>query len=363
MKNFDEIYFKWRKNFNYVALLVASITLVLELIISYLLIRYLPQTIKLSIPFYLLLYVIVPTFLNFSLVIIGRYILQCNHVSEQFKNYCSILTLSLQFLIIGCVHNIFTLTLSIHCFPIFLTLIYSDKKMTKIVTIISTIFISIRFVIAILDGNSNDTFFLIEVFVGYILMLGCYITATLLFHIEREKNECLKASSFKQLQLEELLKCDPLTGLYNMKTFYNVLDTSISNSEFPLCIAVIDIDNFKLVNDTWGHENGNEVLIYLSAQLKSCCNKHGSVFRYGGEEFTIIFPRTTAEKAKAMIERASERLYHKDFSFNPHKRITFSCGIASYTSNSSSAQDFFVAADKLMYQAKLSGKNAILIGE
>lgn len=363
MENFDEIYFKWRKNFNYVALLVASITLMLELIISYILILYLPQTIKLSIPYYLLLYIFVPTFINFSLVILGRYILKCNHLSEQFKNYSSILILSLQFLVIACAHNIFTLTISIHCFPIFLTLIYSDKKMTRVITIISILFISIGFVFARLDGHSNDAFFLIEIFVGYILMLGCYITATLLFHIEKEKNERFKASSFKQLQLEELLKCDPLTGLHNMRTFYNVLDTSISNREMPLCIAVIDIDDFKSVNDTWGHENGNEVLIYLSAQLQYCCNNKGRVFRYGGEEFTIVFPNTTSDEAKTIIEEASKNLYHKDFKFTPQKQITFSCGIASYTWNGSSAQDFFIIADKLMYQAKLSGKNRILIGE
>lgn len=362
MENFDELYQKWRKNFNYIALLVASITLILELTVSLLLFHYLPQTIKLSIPLYILLYIFLPSSIIFLLVLLGRRSLNCKRLSERAKNYYSILILSTQFLIIACVHNVFTLSITLLCFPVFLTIIYSDKKMTNIVALISIVFVSISFLFARLDAHSDDAFFIIEVFVALILLLGCYVTTILLINIEREKNDILKASSFKQLQLEELLKCDPLTGLHNMNTFYNMLECSIQNSEMPLCIAVIDIDNFKSVNDTWGHEKGNEVLIYLAAQLQYCCNNQGHVFRYGGEEFTIIFPRTTPADAKAMIETAQNNLYHYIFEFMPQQCITFSCGIASYPSTDYSAQDFFQIADKIMYKAKLSGKNKTLIG-
>jgi diguanylate cyclase (GGDEF)-like protein len=362
MENFDELYQKWRKNFNYVALLVASITLILEIIVSFLLFRFLPQTIKFSIPHYLLIYILLPSSVNFLLVLIGRHSLHCKRLSEQAKNYYSILILSIQFFIIACVHNVFTLTITVLCFPIFLTLIYSDKKMTNIITLLSLIFAGISFIFAKIDGHSNDDFFLIEMFVAVILLICCYITTILLFNIEKDKNDKLKASSFKQLQLEELIKCDSLTGLHNMSTFYNMLESSIQNNEMPLTIAVIDIDNFKSVNDTWGHEKGNEVLIYLAAQLQYCCNNQGHVFRYGGEEFTIIFPRTTPTQAKAMIETAQKNLFQYIFDFMPKHRITFSCGVAAYPSCDYSPQDFFQIADKILYEAKLSGKNKTLIG-
>lgn len=146
-----------------------------------------------------------------------------------------------------------------------------------------------------------------------------------------------------------------------MATFYKMLESSIQKEEMPLCIAVVDIDDFKSVNDTWGHEKGNEVLIYLAAQLQYCCNNQGHVFRYGGEEFTIIFPRTTATQAKAMIEAAQYNLYHYAFEFMPIRKVTFSCGIASYSSTTYSAQELFQMADKIMYQAKVSGKNRTLV--
>src|SRR5699024_280638 len=109
----------------------------------------------------------------------------------------------------------------------------------------------------------------------------------------------------------------------------------------PLTIAVIDIDNFKTVNDTWGHETANEVLIYIAAQIQSCCGILGSVFRYGGEEFTIIFPEVTEEEAKTMVEAAQKDIINYQFESMPGQVITFSCGIATYTTDSFSAHDFF----------------------
>lgn len=172
MENFDELFKKWRKNFNNIALLVASTTLLLELVVSYLLITYYPQTIKLSIETYILLYIVLPSCINFSLVLLGRCTLNKDTLSEQMKNYSSVLILSGQFLVISCVHNVFTLTTTLLCFPIFLTLMYGDKKMTTLITALTICFVSISFVFALFDGHTNDAFFPIQMFVGYILLLG-----------------------------------------------------------------------------------------------------------------------------------------------------------------------------------------------
>jgi diguanylate cyclase (GGDEF)-like protein len=243
-----------------------------------------------------------------------------------------------------------------------LTVIYSNKMITNIVTLVSIVLLSISSLVAITDTQTNDMFHSIEIFIAIILFIGCNLITNFINDIEKDKNDIIKAGAFKQLQLEELIKCDPLTGLYNMSSFYNMLDATIKNSEMPLSIAVIDIDNFKSVNDTWGHEKANEVLIYIAAQLQACCSTYGYVFRYGGEEFTIVFPYITPTQAKAMIEIAQDNIYQHDFDTIPQQKITFSCGIAAYSSSEYNAHDFFQLADKIMYQAKFSGKNKILIG-
>jgi diguanylate cyclase (GGDEF)-like protein len=216
--------------------------------------------------------------------------------------------------------------------------------------------------IAVTDAQTNDAFHTLEVFIGVLLVLGCSLLTNLLTDIEKDKNNIIKAGTFKQLQLEELMKCDPLTGLYNLSSFYNTLDTAIKKDEMPLSLAVIDIDNFKAVNDAWGHDKANEVLIFIAAQLQYCCSTQGHVFRYGGEEFTIVFPKTSPAHAKTMIEAAQKNIYKHDFGHKPNFNITFSCGIAAYPSSDYNAHDLFQLSDKIMYQAKFSGKNQILVG-
>lgn len=362
MDQINNIYLEWRKKLNNVALIIACITLLLEIVVSYLMYEFLPGMIELPLHNYIILYIVLPSSSYFFLVIIGRYIVYKDKFSDTAKDYLSIFILMAQIFIIACVHNVFIFTNILYIVPIILTVTYSNKLMTNIITIVSIGLMITSSMVLVNDAWLSDSFYTIEVFIGIVLIVGCSLITNLLIDIEKDKNNIIKASSFKQLQFEELIKCDPLTGLYNIASFYKALDVSITNKEMPLTIAVIDIDNFKSVNDVWGHENANDVLIYVAAQLQAACSTIGHVFRYGGEEFTIVFPNTSTIDAKNMIEIAQENIYHHDFGYTPKKNITFSCGIAEYPSKDYNAHDFFKLADKIMYQAKFSGKNKILIG-
>lgn len=360
MEQFSNLYHKWRKRLNNAALLVACFTLVLELIVSHLMYNYLPEMMRMPLPLYILLKILLPSATIFLLVIISRFIINNNKLSETAKNYVSILTLTCQIFIIAYAHYVFIFTCILYIIPIILTVIYSKKAMTNVVTLISIGLMLISSIIPLI--KNTDVFHALEIFIGVLLILGCSLITNLLADIETDKNNIIKAGVFKQLQLEELMKCDPLTGLYNISSFYNALDAAIKKQDLPLTLAVIDVDNFKAVNDVWGHDNANEVLIYIAAQLQYCCSTQGYVFRYGGEEFTIVFPKTSPAHAKAMIEAAKKNIFDHDFSHNPKLNITFSCGIAEYPSPDYNAHDLFQLADKIMYQAKFSGKNQILIG-
>lgn len=357
---FSDFYKKWQKEINNVALLIACVTTVLEIIVSIMMIIFLPDMIKLSLPYYTLLYIILPSISNFSLVLLGRYIIKNKKISDTSKNFYSILILTVQVFIIACVHNVFIFTIVLFTIPIILTVIYSNRKLTNTITLISIVLMILSSIIAITDAQDNNFLHTIELFIAIILVLGCNVIANFVIRVEVDKNDLIKTTTFKQLQLEELIKCDPLTGLYNIGSFFNSLDKYIKDDERPLSLAVIDIDNFKSVNDTWGHEKANEVLIYIASQLQACCFTKGYVFRYGGEEFVIIFPKTSPEQAKHMLEVAKKNIYEHDFDFSPKLRITFSCGIAAYPSPDYNAHEFLQLADKIMYQAKFLGKNMIL---
>ncbi|MDK2808145.1 MAG: diguanylate cyclase, partial [Clostridiales bacterium] len=158
------------------------------------------------------------------------------------------------------------------------------------------------------------------------------------------------------LQLEEQLKYDPLTKLYNMSTFYALLAAAIEKEEFPLSLAVIDVDNFKKVNDTYGHDNGNTVLIYLAQLLQAHCSAMGLVFRYGGEEFAVMFPHKSTEEASLVMKDVQRIFGEHKFEFMQEENITFSCGITT-TIRGCIPRNLFNIADQAMYQAKSAGKN------
>lgn len=163
--------------------------------------------------------------------------------------------------------------------------------------------------------------------------------------------------------LEGQLLRDGMTGLYNHASFYGFLKqlTSGNNKEIEsVSLAVVDIDNFKSVNDTYGHSKGDEVILYLCETLKRYCDDGNYVCRYGGEEFAVIFINHKANEAKEKM-----KLVLQDFSSHTYEwkkePVTFSCGICEYMPGRMSDKELFGIADKVLYRAKSNGKNQVMI--
>ena len=155
---------------------------------------------------------------------------------------------------------------------------------------------------------------------------------------------------------------DPMTSLYNHTAFYDYLDTFVRNrDDAPLTLAVIDIDDFKKVNDTYGHNNGDEVILNLSKVLQRNCGENNYVCRYGGEEFAVIFPDVKVKDAAKMMNNSLEEFRETKYEWTD-KRITFSCGIFQMSSYTMTAEEFFRVADKMLYNAKQNGKNQCISG-
>lgn len=155
---------------------------------------------------------------------------------------------------------------------------------------------------------------------------------------------------------------DSLTGLYNHTHTLHLLDQEIvraNQKKHPLCFAMIDIDYFKKVNDTFGHPIGDRVLRSLSMFLKQRLRKSDHIGRYGGEEFAIILPETSEGDARNVLneirERFSELLQPAgDREFN----VTFSCGVATLRPDESS-QSLCERADRALYRSKEHGRNCV----
>jgi diguanylate cyclase (GGDEF)-like protein/PAS domain S-box-containing protein len=161
---------------------------------------------------------------------------------------------------------------------------------------------------------------------------------------------------------QRLAITDGLTGLYNVRHFYAELDKEIARARrysTPFSLALFDIDDFKRINDTFGHQAGDEVLCDVSAKILHVSRESDIVARYGGEEFICVLPNTAKEEAYNHACRVKEAVEKKRYLGPNSVGLTVSGGVASFPEDAEDAKALMYAADMAMYKAKASGKKAI----
>lgn len=155
---------------------------------------------------------------------------------------------------------------------------------------------------------------------------------------------------------------DPLTGAYNQRHFRGVLKQELERArrmQQSLCLLMIDVDHFKVYNDTQGHESGNEVLKEITQTIRENLREIDILARYGGDELAIILPDTPPDKAHEAAQRIIEAVFHFHFPGQealPNGRITLSIGGASFPKDALASTDLVIKADKALYAAKEAGR-------
>lgn len=167
-------------------------------------------------------------------------------------------------------------------------------------------------------------------------------------------------------QMGELVREDQLTGSLNRRGMDESLDREIANAvrrDTPLCVALLDLDDFKRINDTHGHATGDEVLVHMVQVIKETLRKLDVIARFGGEEFVVLMPETTPQDAVQIITRVQRELTKRIFMHESQRLlITFSAGVAVYHPGESQAE-LLKRADVALYKAKNAGKNRIIFAE
>jgi len=158
---------------------------------------------------------------------------------------------------------------------------------------------------------------------------------------------------------------DGLTGLFNSRYFYKQLEAEIARSNrygHSFSLILFDIDSFKMLNDTYGHQAGDEVLVELARLLQSASRETDIVVRYGGEEFVIVLPNTTEADTINLAGRICSSVEQTPFlpDLPGGVTVTLSGGIASYPMNAGDVKSLLNAADTALYAAKTSGKNRVV---
>jgi len=164
--------------------------------------------------------------------------------------------------------------------------------------------------------------------------------------------------------LEYYATRDPLTHLYNQRMFWELLDYELDRSQrhgYQVALMLIDLDNFKAVNDGYGHATGDTLLQQLAVAMQAVLETGDVLARYGGDEFVIILPETSTEQTEVIAERLLHCLQSFVLSTETGAaiRITGSIGVGLFPDHADNHKDLFMFVDTLMYRAKHQGKNRI----
>ena len=180
-----------------------------------------------------------------------------------------------------------------------------------------------------------------------------------------QRAHAIETSRADNHRLEALAQTDPLTQLVNRRALTIRLVTEmerVRRYNAPLAMLLLDLDHFKLINDTYGHLAGDDMLFAVASLLQRAVRTVDLVARYGGEEFVIVLPETGKQGAIAFAERIRDRLASHRFTIGNRQdiRITASFGVATYPSQGlESVEDLFRAADAALYRAKGNGRNLV----
>ncbi len=173
---------------------------------------------------------------------------------------------------------------------------------------------------------------------------------------KRERAKMLK-------EMEQLAITDSLTGLFNSRQFFRQIKMEIerfTRYARPLSMLLLDIDYFKRYNDTWGHLEGDKVLMNFGRIISACMRSMDTAYRYGGEEFTIILPETGIEKACVVGNRIKDKIADEIFEPEPGKKVTVTVSIgAAQIKDGEDVSAFIKRTDKLLYKSKESGRNQL----
>jgi two-component system, cell cycle response regulator len=179
----------------------------------------------------------------------------------------------------------------------------------------------------------------------------------------RQSNQQLEAAIKR---VEEMAATDPLTGLYNRRHFQTMLQQLFAESlryGSDLSVVMIDLDGYKQLNDSLGHQMGDQILVLVGNIFRETLRKSDVAARYGGDEFILLLPRADAQEAARLVSRIRDEYRARSREMTSRdKGMTMSIGIAGVRANQPAGVDEFIAiADAALYQSKANGRDRVSI--
>ncbi|HWS41814.1 MAG TPA: GGDEF domain-containing protein [Pseudoflavonifractor sp.] len=310
-------------------------------------------------------YILLPSSVMLIANIAADLLVRAERVPLIVKEYLSIF-LMLFFCALLCLqHTIVAVLLTSFIVPILLSTLYANVAMTRWTYFLAQILLILSSVRMHFNSSRDFGFWIwVEMLTASGLLIASYVLARVLIIYGRDSMFNLDSIYKDKMDLEEELKLDPLTRLYNRKAYDEYLPQIMEEcrlTDTELSIAVLDIDDFKQVNDAYGHAAGDRVLLRFASVLRKVVRERIYAFRVGGEEFVLVFHGYCVLDAAKVCEDALSAIKAQVLPELNGMAITFSCGVAGMRRDEADPLELFKAADAALYSAKSSGKNKVMV--
>ena len=352
---------KWQKSMLIIAAFICAIAFLVEIII-YFIYRVSGKIDALNSE-YLIFRILTPTACNLTLFLVMIYFKNVKKESKVIRHRDDYMCFCLYAicLIIAVVHNFYHVTWIIPALCQFINSIYADKEGIKRNYRYINIALAIIVFFAFIERSYEITYLVVTAICAYAISFIIYLISTLLVNYNNEQIEYMEENYLRQKKLLEELDIESMTGIFNRNSLESRVGQVIDehkNKKLNTYLVMLDIDHFKNINDRYGHTSGDEVILRLVRYIRGVIDGGVTAFRYGGEEFILLFRNMPCQKVFGCIDNMRISFSKEKYIFDENISITFSAGITGYV-DGMSVDDFVESADKALYFAKENGRNRI----
>jgi diguanylate cyclase len=354
-KEYIKIDDKWMKLHFHTLIGLTLVGFVFECILGITL--YATGYVEIALLRYALKYILAPLLFNLFFIASASWAVHTHRLRQKQRAYIiSLLFVGVCFVIFS-IHCIFDSLYLIFTIPILLTVVYSDFALTSATAFVSIAAKIISELFVVWDPDKvfplktqlGITNFIISIFILCIFYLVCMIVIRFL----KEKNAASIQKEIEYYQVQQKLIIDELTETYNRKGLRNAFENMVEDMcENTYTFVMLDLDNFKTLNDTMGHDKGDQFLIEFSRILKRNCTDGAVPFRFGGDEFCILFSNVELDRVTAKCQNIQSDLKVYGSSIADISLST-SIGIAQYKKNMTATQ-LLRNTDAALYRSKES---------
>ena len=333
-----------------IAIIIIGITTELFLSFSF---YGMEDSIAISFEDYAAKFILRPVLLNLGWLGVAIAARRIPDISSRVRIYLGSLALIGACFVFYSAHYIFYISMIFYA-PVLLTAFYGDYRLTTAVmgASVLTKLLSDFFIFwdATRELPFESGYSLMRIVVSTMILGAFYAVSMVMIAYQKKKNDAVIRIELDREAMHQRMITDPLTGIYNriaLRSMFQLIETSESGS---FHLAMLDLDNFKQINDTFGHAGGDECLEAVGAILKRHGGDDVTSFRFGGDEFCILFKNKEHEEVEAVCDSIREEVRRLSFDF-PAPELSVSVGIARYQ-RGRFAEDMLSDADKALYRAK-----------